>query len=338
MREEIRNRLNDQILAETRQRYGIAPDKFTELGGFESFIYGYEKGGQRYVLRLGHSQRRSPDLIRGEVDWINHLARGGAGVARAVNSQNDNLVELIPDGAGDHFLATAFAWADGDFVWKMGGWTEQFMLDYGRLLGKIHTLTKQYVLPNPAWKRPEWDDPSMTDTSDDLPRIDPPAAEKLASLLAYLRTLPRDPDSYGMIHQDAHSGNLFVNENGQITLFDFDDCAYGHFIYDIAMVLFYAVVNRPNAVEFMHQMWPNFWRGYQEENRLEPVWLAEIPHFMKMRELDLYTVLLRDIPDLASDRWASDYMAGRRENILAERPYIDFNFEEILFRAEESDA
>ena len=74
MKEEIRSRLNDHILAEARRCYGISPDQFEELGGFESFIYGYEKAGQRYVLRLGHSQRRSPNLIRGEVDWINHLA------------------------------------------------------------------------------------------------------------------------------------------------------------------------------------------------------------------------------------------------------------------------
>ena len=43
-----------------------------------------------------------------------------------------------------------------------------------------------------------------------------------------------------MIHQDAHLGNLFVDDNYTLTLFDFDDCVYGHFIYDIAMVLFYS--------------------------------------------------------------------------------------------------
>ncbi len=42
-----------------------------------------------------------------------------------------------------------------------------------------------------------------------------------------------------MIHQDAHTGNLFVDDDYTMTLFDFDDCVYGHFIYDIAMVLFY---------------------------------------------------------------------------------------------------
>ena len=67
MEEKIRSRFNEKILAEARQRYVIASDKLEELGGFESFIYGFEQAGERFVLRLGHSLRRSPDLIRGEV-------------------------------------------------------------------------------------------------------------------------------------------------------------------------------------------------------------------------------------------------------------------------------
>ena len=33
--------------------------------------------------------------------------------------------------------------------------------------------------------------------------------------------------------------NFFVDEAGQITLFDFDDCAHNWFINDVAIVLFY---------------------------------------------------------------------------------------------------
>ncbi|MBK7894227.1 MAG: phosphotransferase [Anaerolineaceae bacterium] len=326
MEEKIRSRFNDKILAEARQRYGILPEKLEELGGFESFIYGFEKDGAKFVLRLGHSLRRSPELIHGEVDWINHLARGGAGVAKAVNSEAGNLVELLPDGQGEQFLGTAFAWAEGGPVRQMGGWTEPFMLNYGRLIGKMHTLSKQYTVANPAWKRPQWDDPIMTDTSASLPEIDPEVAPQLAATLAHLRSLPHTPDGYGMIHQDAHTGNLFVDKNGHITLFDFDDCVYGHFVYDIAMVLFYAVTNHPTPEQFMAQIWPPFWRGYRQENQLDSHWLAEILPFMKMRELDLYTVIRRDIPDLTGDGWGATFMRGRREKLLAKRPYLNFDF------------
>ena len=330
MEEKIRNRFNNTILAEAQQRYGIAPDKIEELGGFESFIYGFEKDGARYVLRLGHSLRRSPDLIRGEVDWINHLAACGAGAARAVHSKAGHLVELIDDGQGEHFLATAFAWAKGGPVWQNGGWTELFMLNYGRLIGKMHALTKQYSLPNDDWKRPQWDDPIMTDAISALPQLDPKVMELAEANMAYLRSLPAVPDAFGLIHQDAHTGNLFVDENCQITLFDFDDCAYGHFIYDIAMAVFYAITNHPNPVEFCSQFWPKFWQGYCEENQLDSLWLKEILPFMKLREIDLYGVLSRDYPDLSGDGWGATFMRGRREIIHAERPYIDFDFTEVI--------
>ena len=329
MEEKIRSRFNAQILAEAQQRYGIAAENMKELGGFESFIYGYEKDGRGYVLRLGHSLRRSPDLIRGEVDWINHLARGGAGVAKAVNSEAGNLVELIPDGQGEQFLATAFVKAKGGSPWKNNTLSAEFMGNYGRLLGKIHALTKEYQLPNADWKRPQWDDPIMTDTSSALPEIDPEVLVLLKKNLAYLRQLPAPPDAFGLIHQDAHTGNLFADENNQITLFDFDDCVYGHFAYDIAMVMFYAITNNPKPVQFCQQIWPQFWHGYCEENKLDPIWLREIHPYMKLREMDLYAVIRRDIPNYENDGWVSGFMKDRRESILAERPYLNFDFTEI---------
>lgn len=329
MEEKIRSRLNEQILADARRRYGIASGKIEELGGFESFIYSFAKDEAQYILRLGHSLRRSPGLIQGEVDWINHLARGGAGVAKAINSEAGNLIELLPDGQGDYFLATAFVRAMGGPIWQMEGWTERFMRNYGRLLGRVHALTKQYTLPDPDWKRPQWDAPIMTDTSISLPQLDPEVMNLVSKNLAALRRLPTPPDAFGIIHQDAHTGNLFVDEDGRITLFDFDDCVYGHFIYDIAMVLFYAVTNREHPVQFCHQFWPLFWQGYCEENQLDPVWLKEIHPFMKLREMDLYGVILRDVPNYEADWWIGGFMRDRRENILAERPYINFDFTRI---------
>lgn len=329
MEEKIRDRFNEQILAEARQRYGIAADNIKELGGFESFIYGYEKAGAKYVLRLGHSLRRSPNLIRGEVDWINHLARGGAGVARAINSEAGNLVELIPDGQGEQFLATAFVRANGGSPWKDGTLSAEFMQNYGRLIGKMHALTKEYNLPNVAWKRPQWDDPIMTDTTSALPEIDPEVLILVEKNLATLRQLPTTPDAFGLIHQDAHTGNLFADENNQITLFDFDDCVYGHFAYDIAMVIFYAITNNRQPVQFCQQIWPQFWHGYCAENQLDPAWLRQIHPFMKLREMDLYAVIRRDVPNYEDDWWIGGFMKNRRENILAERPYIDFDFTEI---------
>src|SRR5215208_2908443 len=121
MDRQILARYNDSILQAAMQRYGISKDEIKPLDAFESFIYEFERGGESYILRIGHSLRKSEGLIRGEVDWINTLAGGGVSVARAIPSERGNLVEAIDDGQGGQFLVTAFVRAAGQKPW-LAGW------------------------------------------------------------------------------------------------------------------------------------------------------------------------------------------------------------------------
>src|ERR1043165_6833614 len=104
----IKDRYNDSILQEAMRRYGIAKDRIRILDSFESFIYEFEQGAGSYILRIGHSFRKSESRIQGEVHWLNHLADGGVSGARALSSRNGRLVEVIEDGQGGQFLVTAF--------------------------------------------------------------------------------------------------------------------------------------------------------------------------------------------------------------------------------------
>src|SRR4030042_815217 len=78
MEKRIKDRYNDAILQEAMRRYGIAPDRIRLLDGFESFIYEFERGGRPFILRIGHTFRRSENLIHGEADWIHPLGSAGA--------------------------------------------------------------------------------------------------------------------------------------------------------------------------------------------------------------------------------------------------------------------
>ena len=180
--------------------------------------------------------------------WIglNYLADGGAGVAKAILSENGKLVEAIDDGEDGQFLATAFVKAQGDNAHKMGLWDETLFVHYGRLLGRIHKLSKEYQPANQNWKRATWNDPDALTVLSLLPAKETAVREQYNNLMTHLTQLPTGHENYGMIHQDAHASNFFVDANYNITLFDFDDCVFGHFIYDIAMVMFYAITNHPH--------------------------------------------------------------------------------------------
>jgi Ser/Thr protein kinase RdoA (MazF antagonist) len=329
LEEAIRERFSDSILATARERYGIAAQDIKLLDSFESFMFEFAKNGCNFILRLGHSRRRTPDLIHGEVEWINYLADGGAGVARAVLSNNGELVETIDDGQGGQFLGTVFEKARGDFPHGSGRWNERLFVAYGRLLGRIHRLSKEFQPARPAWTRPVWDDAIMQYAERYIPVGQAAVLARYREVMAYLRLLPQDRQSFGMIHQDAHAHNFFVDEDYNLTLFDFDDCVYGHFAYDLAMVVFYGVTNEPDPPATAAELWPAFIRGYREENQLSTRWLAEIPHFMKLREIDLFAQLLGVFGDKPSgSQWVDGFMHGRRDLIEKGTPYVLFEFSE----------
>jgi len=330
MEKRIKERFNDAILQEAMQRYDIAPHQIHLLDGFESFIYTFERGQGAYILRLGHSYRRSEALIQGEVDWINYLAQGGASAAQAILSERGRLVEAIDDQDGAHFLATAFVKAKGKPPSK-AEWTPALFETYGQLLGKMHALSQNYTPGDPAWQRPQWDDAIMLDVEGLLPASEDAVVSRYRTLLEHLQALPKDQASYGLIHQDAHAGNFFVDEAGRITLFDFDDCAYSWFANDVAIVLFYAVMwAKDDVPAFTHQFMTHFMRGYSRENHLAPAWLKEIPYFLKLREIDLYAVIHRSFDvDNLDDPWCAWYMHDRKAKIENDVPYIDFDFESL---------
>ena len=352
MDRQIIDRFNKSILRTAQKLYGIAEGQASAIDTFESFIYEYKREGIGHILRIGHSFRKSESQIKGEVDWINYLARGGVSVARAVPSKNNKLVEAIDDGLGGKFLVTAFIKAKGRQPWE-AGWSTTRYESYGELLGKMHSLTVNYQ-PKPAWKRPEWDTASMNFIDQYLPLSEVGAHREYKSLLQHICKLPKDKNSYGLIHQDAHQNNFFMDEDGTLTLFDFDDCAYSWFINDIAIVLFYISMDAeefgyPSVASFTTEFMVHFLRGYSRAYTLPRHWLKEIPTFIKLRELELYAVVHRDFEIADIDHnlfeefiqtpgfdtqnsghiWIANFMRGRKNHIEQGLPFIDFNFDSL---------
>ena len=108
-------------------------------------------------------------------------------------------------------------------------------------------------------------------------------------------------DSYGLIHNDFNDGNFTVDyDNGDITVFDFDDCCYFWFIYDLACawesgigrVMFRPLAERK---DFMNCYMEDMMAGYNKENTLSAEWLAW-PAVIPAPDPDAGADLLRSIP------------------------------------------
>lgn len=330
---ELEKRITDrfcaEVIAEAAVRYGVESEALKKLGGFESYIFKYQRNNIGYVLRISHSIRRSMELIRGEVDWIRYLASNGVPVADAVPSASGNLVEIIPDGHGGSFLATAFNEVMGKTPWEYG-WTPGVFHRYGSLMGRMHQITKAYKPSSPGIMRPLWDSQELHDSVlKNIPADQTAVIKRSGEVLAEVRCLSADCDSFGLIHFDAHGGNLLIDETGTIHLFDFDDCCRSWFINDIAIVLFYMVTNAQNPQSIAGEFLLPFLKGYSSENKLDPVWLDKIPLFLKLREIDLYAVIHRSFDVNSLSGWCGQFMEGRRDRIEKGIPYLNYDFSRL---------
>lgn len=326
MEPKIRESYNDLILQEAMRRYGICREDIQLLDGFESFMYEYKHGDEKRILRIGHSLHRDAAAVRGEVDWLRHLGNHGVPVAYALPSLSGELVEVLGEGE-EYFCAASFVRAPGGPPTR-ADWQNGLMVQLGQLLGRMNALAKTYQPLDTRGKRPH-----LLDDLAGFERFLPPGEEQVAevfrNMVVSLRKLPTDPDVYGLIHQDAHGGNFFVDQ-GKITLFDFDDALYGWYAYDIAMAFFYVLpfdCTSEENLAFARKAFADLMEGYQRENALDSRWIAEIPRFLKLREIDLYIAIHRSMDLNNLDNWTAGFMKDRREKILNNVPFVDMQFQ-----------
>ena len=334
MEQTIRDQFNEAILTRSLQYYDLVQAEVVSLDGFESFIFDIRNRDKAFILRIGHDSRRSPDLVQGEAEFLNHLARGGLSVPQVLPSKQGRLVETVESGNGTHFLATLFEKAPGRPPQK-ADWQPDLFLSMGKFMGKLHYLSKTFLPSQERFRRYdiEADFVEMENIGrKHLPVGDEPVLQSYRDTVRRISQLPRDNHSYGLCHVDFHRGNFFVTPEGKITLFDFDDCQYAWFVYDIAMALFYAVSHNcisHTALDEAGTFLSFFWRGYSAENALSPDWLEKIPLFLRLREIDLYMIIHRSMDLDNLDPWCKSYLDGRRDKILHHDPYCDIDYQEI---------
>ncbi|MEZ4884510.1 MAG: phosphotransferase [Chitinophagales bacterium] len=282
---------NDQILTEAAKRFGSSMQQTKDLGGFESFVYEIERGdGQQFIMKITHSVRRTKDYLMGELEFVNYLAVNGVQTPAAISSVNGELIEMIEAKEG-YFLAYTFEKAEGRLI-EVKDWSADLLQEWGRVLGQMHRLTKDFTPSKPKYKRQEWWEDDMfanrrkyipTDAKHEK------ALEVMDVLLEQIAALPTAKDGYGLIHGDLHQSNFFINEQKKIIPFDFDDCEYHHFINDIAIVMYHLLQN--NKFGFLQKdkkesadfILTNLMEGYLKENTLDDFWLQKLPLFVRKR-------------------------------------------------------
>lgn len=328
----IHELFTEDILAEVSYRFEINVDALEELDGFESYIYSYEHDGKGYILRIGHSSHRDGNAVQGEAEFIDYLGANGIHVGRPVRDANGNLVEVIPAEEGE-FVAVVFEKVPGEESANTDWQDGTLMHSLGRMVGSMHELAKDFQPSAEQFRRLDWEEDNII-----VMEIIQKAfsAEEAAivgaqyqALVDRVRELPKDRNHYGLIHFDVHGGNFFVDD-GEIYLFDFDDCMYSWFANDIAMVFYYGLMGFRDEPDQLTALSKQFIAGYNEVSRFDPLWLDYINDFLLLRNLDLYARVHHDIPEAEWDWWCQRLVKGVRDRRVTGAPLLPVDFGALL--------
>jgi Ser/Thr protein kinase RdoA (MazF antagonist) len=223
-----------------------------------------------------------------------------------VQSTRGQLVEEISSEDGLLF-GCVFEHAAGE-KYDSASCRKQHLMLCGRTLGLIHALSKAYVQSGPS-RRYVWsDDELLLQVDQVLPSSETVVWRAYSELKERLQHYPISTSTYGLIHGDF-GGTNYRYWNKQLNIFDFDDCCYHWFIYDLAVSI-YPQGGRENGMQLLDWLL----EGYSENMSLK-VTLREVTMFCQWRLLYMFLVYARKWGFKNLSEQQVEWFAWKRENI-----------------------
>lgn len=319
----------DQVLQEGARRFGVTAVELTYIGAWQNFIYEYHKDGESFILRFTPSSHRNELAVAAELEWILDLASLGMSVSTPIVSSQGLLTEKIPISESFYLTAASFVKAKGVKI----GYPEclndtNLYEQLGRFTGKMHTLSKSYH-PGEGVRRHSWEDNYyLRSIRKYIPLSQHKVHDQCVALIKEIKdTLPMDANSFGLIHGDINTANFHMHD-GNITLFDFDEAQYSWFVEEIAIPLYYLVYvygddSYPQRVSQANLFMEHFLKGYTFEYAVDDFWLKQIPLFLRLREIIVYTGMHRNSDVTKLDQWGLDFISQSKKRIENGIPIVD---------------
>jgi Ser/Thr protein kinase RdoA (MazF antagonist) len=275
--------------------YGLHGARLTFLRYFANVTYRVDLPGQaphgespgpyvpnRYLLRVLSTGRQQ--VAKGEMIWLAALSRdAGLPVPRPVPTlEGELLARIATPGVPGGRLVSLMRWIDGRR--RATGFRPGHFRAWGRMVARLHMFAAGWQPPE-EFERFVWDWEGLLGGRG----FGCSVQELVASMPQHLREpfqivsseartvmdgLGKGPDAYGMIHGDMYPENVLFKA-GEVYPIDFEDCGFGHWMWDIALPL-------------CLQPWTEAWRwqrdafleGYGEVRTLPDSQLQHLDLFM----------------------------------------------------------
>lgn len=216
------------------------------IGGSNASFYGMEVNGIECILRITANTHRSAEAVGAELEWMRHLERKGNLLNKPIVDRSGNWLHT-KEWQGESYITCVTEKLKGEILGLMGQWSGAAISEWGRVMARFHEGTQDFNAP--TFSRSSLNGRLLLKMANDLLPANDPALTVLEQSWTAIAGVPQQADRFGLIHSDLTQGNLRWTD-GQISVFDFDDCQYAPFIYDLAVTLSVTLSNLQERADF----------------------------------------------------------------------------------------
>jgi len=199
--------------------------------------------GEQFALRVNINSPRTPENLKAEVSWVNHLHKDGrVKVAKPITSSEGNLFASIQHELSARDLhCVLYSWLPGS---ELEDEPESIQLKaLGEAMAQMHLVARDFQLPTDS-NLPLLDD-VMWWTQDFLLSeksvLDQESQDLVSQTLrvidSHIKSLYVEATPI-VIHADLHGGNVLWDVNS-LSVLDFDDSGIGLPVQDLATAIYY---------------------------------------------------------------------------------------------------
>ena len=254
--------------------------------------------GNTYALRIHRKGYHDLEELNSEHVWTSSLSNAGLLVPEAVVTRSGEAYTSVS------FLNSSEYRYVGLVKWIEGTILNDLILDLeekdvsdlyeslGKVVAKFHKATIAWEEPK-DFKRHSFDTDGFLGSKPfwgrfwEAQNATTSEREKLSvirnNITKILSKLPRDINSFGMIHADLHSQNVLI-QGKSLSVIDFDDSGFGWYGFDLAVAIWDRLDFTATGCHF-DIAYKSLIRGYLEERPNAKDIIETIPTFLLMRTL-----------------------------------------------------
>ncbi len=270
--------------------------------------------GNTYALRIHRKGYHDLDELNSEHVWTSSLSNAGLLVPEAVVTRSRGAYTSVSFLNSDEYRYVGLVkWIEGtilnDLILDLEAKDVSDLYEsLGKVIAKFHKATIAWEVPK-DFKRHSFDTDGFLGSKPfwgrfwEAQNATTSERETLSlirnNMTEILSKLPKDINSFGMIHADLHSQNVLI-QGKNLSVIDFDDSGFGWYGFDLAVAIWDRLDFTATGCHF-DIAYKSLIKGYLEERPNAKDIIENIPAFLLMRTL----MIIRWIEDRPESGYAA---------------------------------